>query len=306
MNPVAGGAVYDAMPVDVDGEQAEDGTVRVYMKDAEGFPLGDGFTFAVGTGGGGGVAGTIVYIYPQKTSLYAALGTDDLTIRLAILSRTGSGEMVSYNNIETLQLKDKSTGETLETFNVNRESSPSDTDYTFAISVKSYFSEAMNRKFVVVATDDGGNTAQKTISVTAVNLKLSRVWALYKTLQEGSGLITMTDVFKLSSANKSTVTAHIKIGDEWKLISQTSVASTRSQDLQINVSSLGLKHGAYTVRIVAQDVESGVWSNYQFFDVMIVNPSSLMPIVALAHSEETETAWSVKKYANLKHRSGVL
>lgn len=299
VNPVAGGAVYDAMPVDVDGEQAEDGTVRVYMKDAEGFPLGDGFTFAVGTGGGGGVAGTIVYIYPQKTSLYAALGTDDLTIRLAILSRTGSGEMVSYNNIETLQLKDKSTGETLETFNVNRESSPSDTDYTFAISVKSYFSEAMNRKFVVVATDDGGNTAQKTISVTAVNLKLSRVWALYKTLQEGSGLITMTDVFKLSSANKSTVTAHIKIGDEWKLISQTSVASTRSQDLQINVSSLGLKHGAYTVRIVAQDVESGVWSNYQFFDVMIVNPSSLMPIVALAHSEETETAWSVKKYANL-------
>lgn len=54
VNPVAGGAVYDAMPVDVDGEQAEDGTVRVYMKDAEGFPLGDGFTFAVGTGGGGG------------------------------------------------------------------------------------------------------------------------------------------------------------------------------------------------------------------------------------------------------------
>lgn len=114
VNPVAGGAVYDAMPVDVDGEQAEDGTVRVYMKDAEGFPLGDGFTFAVGTGGGGGVAGTIVYIYPQKTSLYAALGTDDLTIRLAILSRTGSGEMVSYNNIETLQLKDKSTGKRLK------------------------------------------------------------------------------------------------------------------------------------------------------------------------------------------------
>ena len=298
-NPVAGGAIYDAMPVDVDGEQAEDGTVRVYMKNAEGMPLGDGFTFAVGTGGGGDVAGTIVYIYPQKTSLYAALGTDDLTIRLAIMSRTGSGEMVSYNNIETLQLKDKSTGETLETFNVNRESSSSDTDYTFTIPVKSYFSEAMNRKFVVVATDDGGNTAQKTISVTAVNLKLSRVWALYKTLQEGSGLVTMTDVFKLSSANKSTVTAHIKTGDEWKLISQISVASTRSQDLQINVSSLGLKHGAYTIKVVAQDVESGVWSNYQFFDVMIVNPSSLMPVVALAHSEDTETAWAAKQYANL-------
>lgn len=298
-NPVAGGAIYDAMPVDVDGEQAEDGTVRVYMKNAEGMPLGDGFTFVVGTGGGGDVAGTIVYIYPQKTSLYAALGTDDLTIRLAIMSRTGSGEMVSYNNIETLQLKDKSTGETLETFNVNRESSSSDTDYTFTIPVKSYFSEAMNRKFVVVATDDGGNTAQKTISVTAVNLKLSRVWALYKTLQEGSGLVTMTDVFKLSSANKSTVTAHIKTGDEWKLISQTSVASTRSQDLQINVSSLGLKHGAYTIKVVAQDVESGVWSNYQFFDVMIVNPSSLMPVVALAHSEDTETAWAAKQYANL-------
>lgn len=298
-NPVAGGAIYDAMPVDVDGEQAEDGTVRVYMKNAEGMPLGDGFTFAVGTGGGGDVAGTIVYIYPQKTSLYAALGTDDLTIRLAIMSRTGSGEMVSYNNIETLQLKDKSTGETLETFNVNRESSSSDTDYTFTIPVKSYFSEAMNRKFVVVATDDGGNTAQKTISVTAVNLKLSRVWALYKTLQEGSGLVTMTDVFKLSSANKSTVTAHIKTGDEWKLISQTSVASTRSQDLQINVSSLGLKHGAYTIKVVAQDVESGVWSNYQFFDVMIVNPSSLMPVVALAHSEDTKTAWAAKQYANL-------
>lgn len=298
-NPVAGGAVYDAMPVDVDGEQAEDGTVRVFMKNAEGLPLGDGFSFAVGTGGGGDVAGTIVYIYPQKTSLYAALGTDDLTIKLAILSRTGSGEMVSYNNIETLQLKDKSTGETLDTFNVNRESSASDTDYSFTIPVKSYFSEAMNRKFVVVATDDGGNTAQKTISVTAVNLKLSRVWALYKTLQQGSGLVTMTDVFKLSSANKSTVTAHIKVGEEWKLISQTNVSSTRSQDLQINVSSLGLTHGAYTIKMVAQDVESGVWSNYQFFDIMIINPSSLMPVIALAHSEETETAWAVKKYANL-------
>lgn len=298
-NPVAGGAVYDAMPVDVDGEQAEDGMVRVYMKNAEGLPLGDGFSFAVGTGGGGDVAGTIVYIYPQKTSLYAALGTDDLTIKLAILSRTGSGEMVSYNNIETLQLKDKSTGETLDTFNVNRESSASDTDYSFTIPVKSYFSEAMNRKFVVVATDDGGNTAQKTISVTAVNLKLSRVWALYKTLQQGSGLVTMTDVFKLSSANKSTVTAHIKVGEEWKLISQTNVSSTRSQDLQINVSSLGLIHGAYTIKMVAQDVESGVWSNYQFFDIMIINPSSLMPVIALAHSEETETAWAVKKYANL-------
>lgn len=77
-----------------------------------------------------------MYIYPQKTSLYAALGTDDLTIRLAIMSRTGSGEMVSYNNIETLQLKDKSTGETLETFNVNRESSASDKDYSFTIPVK--------------------------------------------------------------------------------------------------------------------------------------------------------------------------
>lgn len=298
-NPVAGGAVYDVMPVDVDGEQAEDGTVRVFMKNAEGLPLGDGFSFAVGTGGGGDVAGTIVYIYPQKTSLYAALGTDDLTIKLAILSRTGSGEMVSYNNIETLQLKDKSTGETLDTFNVNRESSSSDTDYSFTIPVKSYFSEAMNRKFVIVATDDGGNTAQKTISVTAVNLKLSRVWALYKTLQQGSGLVTMTDVFKLSSANKSTVTAHIKVGEEWKLISQTNVSSTRSQDLQINVSSLGLTHGAYTIKMVAQDVESGVWSNYQFFDIMIINPSSLMPVIALAHSEETETAWAVKKYANL-------
>lgn len=298
-NPVAGGAVYDAMPVDVDGEQAEDGTVRVFMKNAEGLPLGDGFSFAVGTGGGGDVAGTIVYIYPQKTSLYAALGTDDLTIKLAILSRTGSGDMVSYNNIETLQLKDKSTGETLDTFNVNRESSASDTDYSFTIPVKNYFSEAMNRKFVVVATDDGGNTAQKTISVTAVNLKLSRVWALYKTLQQGSGLVTMTDVFKLSSANKSTVTAHIKVGEEWKLISQTNVSSTRSQDLQINVSSLGLTHGAYTIKMVAQDVESGVWSNYQFFDIMIINPSSLMPVIALAHSEETETAWAVKKYANL-------
>lgn len=298
-NPVAGGAVYDAMPVDVDGEQAEDGTVRVFMKNAEGLPLGDGFSFAVGTGGGGDVAGTIVYIYPQKTSLYAALGTDDLTIKLAILSRTGSGDMVSYNNIETLQLKDKSTGETLDTFNVNRESSASDTDYSFTIPVKNYFSEAMNRKFVVVATDDGGNTAQKTISVTAVNLKLSRVWALYKTLHQGSGLVTMTDVFKLSSANKSTVTAHIKMGEEWKLISQTNVSSTRSQDLQINVSSLGLTHGAYTIKMVAQDVESGVWSNYQFFDIMIINPSSLMPVIALAHSEETETAWAVKKYANL-------
>lgn len=298
-NPVAGGAVYDAMPVDVDGEQAEDGTVRLYMKNAEGLPLGDGFTFAVGTGGGGDVAGTIVYVYPQKTSLYAALGTDDLTIKLAILSRTGSGEMVSYNNIETLRLKDKNTGETLETFNVNRESSASDTDYSFTIPVKNYFSEAMNRKFVVVATDDGGNTAQKTISVTAVNLKLLRVWALYKTLPQGSGLVTMTDVFKLSSANKSTVTAHIKVGEEWKLISQTSVASTRSQDLQVNVLSLGLQHGSHTIKIVAQDVESGVWSNYQFFDLMVINPSSLMPVVALAHSEETDTEWAVKKYANL-------
>ena len=39
---------------------------------------------------------------------------------------------------------------------------------------------------------------------------------MYK--RQGSGLVTMTDVFKLSSANKSTVTAHIKVGEEWKLI----------------------------------------------------------------------------------------
>lgn len=115
----------------------------------------------------------------------------------------------------------------------------------------------------------------------------------------------MTDVFKLSSAIKSTVTAHIKIGDEWKLISQTSVASTRSQDLQINVSSLGLKHGAYTVRIVAQDVESGVWSNYQFFDVMIVNPSSLMPIVRLRIPKKRKRHVS-QEVCKPEHRSGVL
>ena len=298
-NPVAGGAVYDAMPVDVDGEQADDGTVRLYMKNAEGQALGDGFTFTVGTGGGGEASGTVVYIYPQKTSLYAALGTDDLTIKLAVISRTGSGDMISYNNIETLQLKDKSTGETLATFNVNRESSVSDTDYSFLIPVKGYFSEAINRKFVVIATDDGGNTSQKTISVTAVNLNLSRLWSLYKTVKTGSGLVTLTDVFKLSSANKSTVTAQIKVGKEWKLISQTSVASTRSQDLQVNVSTLGLTHGAYTIRMVAQDVESGVWSNYQFFDLMVINPASLVPVVAMAHSEVSETSWEVRKYANL-------
>ena len=62
--------------------------------------------------------------------------------------------------IEKVLLKDRDTGQTLETFMFNRASSASGDTYDFEMDVSSYFVTATTKRFQLIAYDDAGNTGK--------------------------------------------------------------------------------------------------------------------------------------------------
>lgn len=78
----------------------------------------------------------------------------------------------------------------------------------------------------------------------------------------------------------------IKINGEWQSLSTTVVNDNYSHSVVIRPASLGLEHGTYPLRIQGTDVASGVKGNVIYTAVMVIDPNSSTPLVALRYDDK--------------------
>ena len=158
------GGAYNALPVDSEVKQ-EDGVVNIQLLNAAGNAIMPPISFAAATGGGT-TSGTVVSMKFRQSPLSGALG-QNIVAHAAIRSITMAGNNEVDNAIAKIELFDRDTNLLLWSSNVNKASSVSMEDFSFDIDFTPYFEAAGKRNFTVVATDEGGNTGQKYITVTA-------------------------------------------------------------------------------------------------------------------------------------------
>lgn len=285
------GGAYNSIPANLGIDTETEGIVKFQMKNASGETIGDEVQFSVGTGGGGQTGGTIVAIAFQSTPVYGSYGSTLKTFA-AIRSTTSNGVESSENLIEKLELVDRESGLTVWQTTVNKASSGDMTDFSFELEFTSYFTAAGTRKFKLTATDESGNTGSKNINVTAVDITCTCVQVLNYTPET---LLTPTTAsfslplykFGNNTSDKGiTAQVDIKINGEWQSLSTAVVNDNYSHSVSIRPATLGLQHGAYPLRIQGIDVASGVKGNIIYTAIMVIDPTSVTPVVSLRYNDK--------------------
>lgn len=281
------GGAYSHIPTNIKLDTETGGVVKMQLVNEANDGIGDEVQFAVGTGSGEST-GTIVSIQLKESPVYAKAG-GSVILQAAVRSITTQGGQELSNMIETVLLKDRDTGQTLETFKFNKASSASSDTYDFAMDVSSYFTSATTKRFQLIATDDAGNTGSRNVNVSGVDVTISSVQTLNYTsataLTVGGNMknIPMYKFANNASDKGIKVTTEIAIDGEWKELGTSTVLDTYSHSISIDPKSCcgtTLKHGAYALRIHGEDIGSGVVGNYLHTAVMVIEDGNNTPIVA--------------------------
>lgn len=287
------GGAYNALPVQHEVTQ-EEGTVTIQFKNAGGQPVMEPVTFIASTGGGGEVSGTVVSIKFEKSPLFGALGTE-ISTKAAIRSITMAGSSEVDNAIATLELIDRDTNLTVWSENVNKPSSASMEDFSFPIDFTPFISQAGLRRFTLKATDEAGYSTTKFISVTAEDITVSVSGVQVLHVREDA-MITpaMTratvDLFKFENNQSDKgieAVVDILIDGEWKELHRSTVTDTFTKSVTFNPSALGLSHGAYPIRVSGTSLNSGVKGNTVYSALMIVDPESDTPLIAIRYDDRS-------------------
>ncbi len=287
------GGAYNALPVQHEVTQ-EGGTVTIQFKNAGGQPVMEPVTFIAPTGGGGEVSGTVVSIKFEKSPLFGALGTE-ISTKAAIRSITMAGSSEVDNAIATLELIDRDTNLTVWSENVNKPSSASMEDFSFPIDFTPFISQAGLRRFTLKATDEAGYSTTKFISVTAEDITVSVSGVQVLHVREDA-MITpaMTratvDLFKFENNQSDKgieAVVDILIDGEWKELHRSTVTDTFTKSVTFNPSALGLSHGAYPIRVSGTSLNSGVKGNTVYSALMIVDPESDTPLIAIRYDDRS-------------------
>lgn len=279
------GGAYDRIPTGHKVTQ-EDGTVTIQLLNEAGDDIMDPIEFLASQGGGGDASGTIVSIAFQRAPLYAALGST-LTTKAAIRSVTTIGSVESDNSIERLELIDKDTKSVVWSANVNKASSPSMTSYTFELDFTKFFTVAGQKTFTLVATDDTGRTGRKNITVVAEDLTLTCTQRLSETITptDTQAYVEMYAFYNNQSEGGIRCNVDILIDGEWTNIHSDVVNNAFSRPVMFNAVELGLKHGAYKLRMQGESVDSGVKGNIVYSTIMCVDPASDEMLIALRYND---------------------
>ncbi len=302
------GGAYASIPADIRFEKTEDNVVKLQLVNAGNGAVGNEVQFAVGGGGGGGGGtGTVMSVQFEQSPLYAKAG-GSVVIKASVRSVTTVGSEEQYNTIDYAELKDRDTGQTLETFSFNKPSSASSDTYDFEMDVSSYFVTASTRRFQIVAHDDGGNTGSRNINVSGVDVTVTCMQTLNYTSSTAIAVGgTPKNVPMYKFANNASdkgikVTAEICIGGEWKTLGTSTVYDTYTHSVTVdpnNCAGEKLGHGAYPVRIHGEDAGSGVQGNYLHTAVMVVDSGDTTPLVAMRWYTE-KLQGTRKNYENIE------
>lgn len=288
------GGAFAAIPTQHEVTQ-EDGTVSILLKNAGGEPVMEPITFLASTGGGGEMSGTVVSVKFEKSPLFGALGAE-ISTRAAIRSVTMSGSNEVDNAIATLELIDRDTNVTVWSENVNRPSSASMEDYSFTIDFTSFLSQAGQRRFTLRATDETGVSTTKFITVTAEDITVSVSGVQVLHVREDAMLTpsmnrATVDLFKFENNQSDKgieAVVDILIDGVWQELSRSVVTDTFTKSITFSPATLGLKHGAYPIRIAGTSLNSGVKGNTVYSALMVVDPEGTTPIVGIRYDDRTE------------------
>lgn len=259
-----------------------------YLINENGDHIGLPFAIPKGGGGGGGTTKTFSVNF-QTSPFYAAVG-GTFIINASIRSATDEGGTVTPNAITNIQIVDRDTSQVLYLDNQPHASSDSSTDYSFAFNLSQFFTAATTRRLQVIATDDEGDHASRTINVVAVDVTCESVQTLNYTT---ASVVFTTDSVKSLPMyrfpnNQGIITAKVDmlINGEWVYVGTAQVTDSYAHNITINPTSLGLTHGGYQIRMYGTDNASSVQGNTVYSTIMVVNPESTAPIVALRYDDK--------------------
>lgn len=289
------GGAYANLPTGVN--LAIDGsTLSASLSNAAGDQIGETAQVVLPAGGGES-SGTIVTIYPKESPFYTKSG-GSVILQMAIMSVTTKGNVETTNMIEKIELIDRDTNQVLETLSVNQASSASESTFDFQLDVSSYFVNAGQRRFRIVAYDDQEKSGSRNINVTAVDVTISSVQTLNyttSTVLNVGGATKSLPMYKFAnnSSDKGILTTtEIFLDGKWQVLGTATVMDTYSHSVSIDpMNCLGkaLAHGAYPLRIHGVDISAGVVGNYLHTAVMVIDSEDTTPIIATRWLTDEET-----------------
>ena len=299
------GGAYTHIPAGLNVDTETEGVVKLKLVNADGKDVGDEIQFNVGTGSGGGTGTTIAVAF-KDNPFYGKAGGSFL-VKAAIMSVTKAGSQETSNSIMSVNFVNRTTKNTVATFQPKKASSATLTDYSFEFDLSSLCQNAGELPLQAVITDDGGNTATKNISIIAVDVTCESVQTLNYTretsLQVG-GQKTSIPMYRFpnnaSDRGIRTVVEIYKNGD-WETLQDVVVNDTYPHNVSIDPTGLG--HGAYPIRIQGTDVASGTRGNVLHTSVMVIEQREEVadydkPIVVARWSDDSDG--KVKLFETLK------
>ena len=303
--PVTSGGVHEAMQtqpiVDFNDESTADDIIFQGVN-AKGDAVGNPIKVPRSSGSGT-QSGSTLNIYPESQAVWGAFGSR-ITLRLAIKSVTFDGDEEILNNIKALSILDALTRIELWGATIDQPSSTSASDYKDYLTVDftDFMTSASSKDFIIRATDTEGNTKNRTVTVTAVDVTCACIQTLNysaATALEVGGREKSLPMYKFEN-NVSTkqgilVTTEMFYNGEWKVLGTATVVDSYSHNISVNPNNVfgggeTLEHGAYPIRIKGVDLASGVEGNTIYTAIMCVDSTSDEPLVALRYNDANNGA----------------
>ncbi|MCM1337696.1 MAG: hypothetical protein NC187_08310 [Candidatus Amulumruptor caecigallinarius] len=308
---VKSSAIYEALqtkPI-VDFEEVPDPDNVVWQGiNAQGNAVGSPIKIPKGTGQGQ-QSGTILTIYPESQAVWGAFG-EAIVLRAAVKSVSYDGDAEVLGTVRTLRILDAQTRIELWSNTVNTSSSASANDLKFEYPFTDFITEAAAKDFYIQATDVDGNTKEKLITVTAVDVTCTVVGKLGYTAETSltvGGASKSLPMYKFEN-NVSTkqgilVTTEMLHDGEWKVLGTATVTDSYSHNISIDPTNVfgggeRLTHGSYPLRISGKDIASGVVGNTVYTAVMCIDPASNEPVVSLRYDDRNDG--KIRLYDSLK------
>lgn len=289
------GGAYTHTPAGISVDTETEGVVKLKLVNAGGEDVGDEIQFPVGSGSGGG-SGTTIAVAFRDNPFYGKAGGSFL-VKAAIMSVTKAGSQETSNTIASVVFVNRTTKNTVASFNPRKASSATMSDYSFEFDLSNLGQSAGEIPLQAVITDDGGNTATKNLSMVAIDVTCVSVQTLNYTretsLQVG-GPKTSIPMYRFpNNASDRGIRTKIEIykNNAWETLQEIVITDTYPHNVSIDPTGMG--HGAYPIRIQGTDVASGTKGNILHTAIMVIEQREDVadydkPIVVARWSDDTD------------------